>query len=193
MGTERKESLGGNLLASDEFFSWPARCINEWKHLLANDTRPQAISGAERRQKCELKERESQILKMGNSAESGETKDANTLARPGGNFNQSKDAKCIPASSPPLPSPPGGVPFLFPLPDSVSSSRVPSLNIIAHSYHQAPKLLTIFLRDSDPSSANPQCTKCPCMQNLVLSAGGIMQHSSRVLGDRGEHYPHSTR
>ena len=58
MGTETKERLGGHLLASDELFSWTARWINEWKHLLANDTRPQAISGAETRQKCELKERE---------------------------------------------------------------------------------------------------------------------------------------
>lgn len=182
MGTERKESLGGNLLASDEFFSWPACCINEWKHLLANDTRPQAISGAERRQKCELKEREPDTEDAQQRRKWGNKRCEHSCPSPGGNFGQSKGPKCIPASSPLLSSPPAGVPFLFPLPDSVSSSRVPSLNITAHSHHQPPKLLIIFLQDSDPSSANPQCTKCA----LHVELGGKCwrNHAAFVQGVR---------
>lgn len=48
----------------------------------------------------------SQTLQMGNSAESGITKDVNTLAPPRRKLHQSKGPKCIPASSPLLCSPP---------------------------------------------------------------------------------------
>ena len=92
------------------------------KHLLANDTRPQAISGAETRQKCELKEREpdaadgQQCRKWDNKRceHSCPTQEETFISPKAPNASQ-PPALCSLLLLP-------GVPFLFPFPDSVSSS-----------------------------------------------------------------------
>ena len=127
------------VLSSDEVFSWPACWINEWKPLLANDIKPQATSGAERRQKCELKKREPDAAD-GQQCRKWE-KMRTFLPCPGGSVNQSKVPKCIPASSPLLSSP-----------STWSSLSVPTSRLSVQLQSSFPEYYS-----PQPSSTPPNC------------------------------------